>query len=124
MPNTKAPMISDGPMGAIAPPKPGTSAATGTMTSAATAISSSAASKSARLALDEEAPPRGREAELGFQERDAEREAADDQRGRGQLPVEHNQRDENGRPQHGRDEERPVEAWKFRGGRFEMLWCS
>src|ERR1043166_1965185 len=44
MPNTKAPITSDGPIGAIAPPKPGTSAATGTITVAATAISSSAAS--------------------------------------------------------------------------------
>src|ERR1043165_3430364 len=44
MPNTKAPMTSDGPIGAIAPPNPGTSAATGTITVAATAISSSAAS--------------------------------------------------------------------------------
>ena len=37
-------MTSEGPSGAIAPPKPGTSAATGTMTVAATAMSSSAAS--------------------------------------------------------------------------------
>src|SRR6266700_792491 len=44
MPNTKAPTMSDGPIGAIAPPKPGTKAATGTMTHAATAISSRAAS--------------------------------------------------------------------------------
>src|SRR5438874_1656362 len=42
MPNTKAPTASDGPIGAIAPPKPGTSAATGTITVAATAINSSA----------------------------------------------------------------------------------
>ncbi len=39
MPNTKAPITSDGPIGAIEPPKPGTSAATGTMTPAAMAIS-------------------------------------------------------------------------------------
>src|SRR5947209_2626169 len=44
MPKTKAPTTSDGPIGAIAPPKPGTSAATGTITIAATAISSSTAS--------------------------------------------------------------------------------
>ena len=44
MPKTKAPMTSEGPIGAIAPPKPGTSAATGTMTSDATAVSSSAPS--------------------------------------------------------------------------------
>src|SRR5438034_3429838 len=44
MPNTKAPTTSDGPIGAIAPPKPGTKAATGTITQAATAISSRAAS--------------------------------------------------------------------------------
>src|SRR5256885_10027160 len=40
MPNTNAPITSDGPIGAIAPPKPGTSAATGTMTVEATAMSS------------------------------------------------------------------------------------
>ena len=40
MPNTKAPIKSDGPSGAMAPPKPGTSAATGTMAAAAIAISS------------------------------------------------------------------------------------
>src|SRR5712691_5708255 len=45
MPNTKAPMRSEGPSGAIAPPKPGTSAATGTMTAAATAMSNNAASR-------------------------------------------------------------------------------
>jgi hypothetical protein len=43
MPNTKAPMTSDGPSGAIAPPKPPPNAATGTMTTAAMAISSSEA---------------------------------------------------------------------------------
>ena len=69
MPNTKAPMTSDGPIGAIAPPKPGTSAATGTITTAATAISSSAPSKPAGLAAHEEAPPRRGEAELGLEER-------------------------------------------------------
>src|SRR5215204_4997349 len=40
MPNTKAPMTSDGPIGAMVPPKPGTSEATGTITPAAMAISS------------------------------------------------------------------------------------
>ena len=39
MPNTNAPMTSEGPSGAIAPPKPGTRAATGTTATAATAIS-------------------------------------------------------------------------------------
>src|SRR5436190_19139126 len=39
-PNTKAPAMSDGPIGAMAPPKPGTNAAAGTMAAAAIAISS------------------------------------------------------------------------------------
>src|ERR1043165_701528 len=44
MPNTNAPITSEGPIGAIAPPKPCTSAATGTTTREATAVSSSAPS--------------------------------------------------------------------------------
>src|SRR5262245_55717249 len=39
MPNTNAPMTSEGPSGAMAPPNPGTSAATGTTATAVTAIS-------------------------------------------------------------------------------------
>ena len=46
MPNTNAPTINDGPIGAIAPPKLcGMSAVTGTMARAATAISKSPPSK-------------------------------------------------------------------------------
>ncbi len=38
MPKVKAPIINDGPSGAMAPPNFGDSAATGTITTAATAI--------------------------------------------------------------------------------------
>src|SRR5450759_495303 len=45
MPNTKAPISSEGPSGAMAPPKFGLSAATGTITSAAIAITISPPSR-------------------------------------------------------------------------------
>ena len=73
MPNTKAPISSDGPSGAMAPPKSGTSAATGTIASAAIAISSSPPSRPSASPARQKAPPRRGEAEFGFQEGDAER---------------------------------------------------
>jgi hypothetical protein len=51
--NTNAPMTRDGPSGATAPPKPGTRAATGTITIAATAVST-------RVAISLPASPRTR----------------------------------------------------------------
>ena len=45
MPKVKAPMISDGPSGAMAPPNFGDSAAVGTTTSAATAMTISPPSR-------------------------------------------------------------------------------
>src|SRR5882724_9450193 len=102
MPKTNAPMISDGPIGAIAPPKPGTSAATGTMTVAATAISSNAA-------INPPASPPTRK------RRHTERETADDQRSRRRLSVEPHQRDQNRGAEHRGDQERPVEPRQLRG---------
>ena len=65
--------------------------------------------QAAGLAAHEKAAPRGRERELGFQERHAERKAAEDQcRGR-KLPVERNQRDQHSGAEQRCDEEGPVE---------------
>ena len=75
----------------MAPPKFCLSAATGTMTTAATAITIKPPMQAARLPAREEAPPRRGVAEFGFQEGDAEAEAAEDQRRRGRLAVEQHQ---------------------------------
>ena len=118
MPNTNAPMTSDGPIGAIAPPKPGTSAATGTITSAGDRDQQQRAEQAAGLAADQKAAPRGGERELGLEEGGAEREAEDEQRRRGGLPVERNQRDQHRGAEHGGDQERPVEPRQC-GGRCQ-----
>ena len=52
--------MSDGPIGAMAPPKPGTSAATGTMAAAAIAISEKATKEAVGLAAHDQASPRHR----------------------------------------------------------------
>ena len=64
----------------------------------------------ARLPARQEAPPGRGVAELGFQKRDAEAEAADDQRRRSRLSVEQHQRDQNCGGDQSQPEEQAVDA--------------
>ena len=82
------------------------------------------AEQAAGLALHQEAAPRGGERELGLEEGDAEREAEHDQRGRGRLPVERDQRDQHGGAEHGGDQERPVEPRQAGGRSFKRRGSS
>ena len=74
-PKTNAPMTSEGPSGAIAPPYFGLSAATGTTTSAQITMTMKSADKTARVTARQETSPGGRVAELGLEKRDAKSEA-------------------------------------------------
>ena len=110
MPNTKAPMTSEGPIGAMAPPKPGTSAATGTMAAGGDGDEQQAAEEPVGLAAHDQTPPRGGEAELGLEEDRAERKAEHQQRRGRRLAVDQDERDQHRERQHRGDQERPVET--------------
>ncbi len=100
MPNMKAPMISEGPSGAMAPPKFCRQRGDRHDRQRANRDHDQPAEQAARLPARQKAPPRRGVAEFGFQEGDAEAEAAEDQRGRPRLAVEQHQRDQD----RGRDE--------------------
>ena len=105
---------SDGPIGAMAPPKPGTSAATGTIAAAAMAMSR-------RPPRNPSAWPRTiRRRHEAVKLNSVLRNAApsakpNDQKRRGRrLAVDKNERDEHGERQHRSDQERPVETRRAR----------
>ena len=110
MPKTNAPMTSEGPSGAIAPPYFGLSAATGTTTSAQIDNDDQTADQTTRVTARQETPPGGGVAEFGLEEGDAKAEAAKNQ-GRGRrLMIEQHQRDQDCRGAQRKPEEKPVDA--------------
>ena len=82
MPNTNAPMMSDGPSGAMAPPNFGSERGNRHDRERGDRNHDQSAEQAAGLPARQEAPPRCGVAELRLEERNAEAEAADDQRGR------------------------------------------
>ena len=79
------------------------------------------ADEAARLPAREEAPPRRGVAEFGFQEGDAEAEAAEDQRRRGGLAVEQHQRDQDRGGDQRETEEQAVDAERRRAHRARSM---